>query len=94
MAEKIVRDGTGRLFRTLEREDDNLSHCWLAYLGERLTLEGAEHLARHHVARRGVVASIMHEIADRPATRRKIARVSRDALGRLWTDIHVMGAVL
>lgn len=63
------------------------------HLGERATFDEAEQFARWHAARRGirveidkVVQTAKHRHTD------EIAIVTRDALGRLWTDLTWHGA--
>lgn len=63
------------------------------YIGERATFDEAEHLARWHAARRGVRV----EVAKIVQTAKRcdsdhMATISRDALGRVWTDLTWLGA--
>jgi hypothetical protein len=65
------------------------------YLGERPTFDEAEHFARWHAARRGIRVEIGK--TTQTAKHRHdelVATVTRDALGRLWTDLTWHGATL
>lgn len=65
------------------------------YLGERPTFDEAEHFARWHAARRGIRVEIAQ--TTQTAKRRQdelVATVTRDAVGRIWTDLTWAGATL
>ena len=64
-----------------------------SYIGERATFDEAEHLARWHAARRGIRVEVDKVVQT--AKRRDsdhMATISRDALGRVWTDLTWHGA--
>lgn len=64
-----------------------------SYLGERSTFAEADHFGRWHAARRGIRVAI-DEVVENSKRRvsEQFATVSRDALGRLWTDLTWHGA--
>ena len=59
------------------------------FLGKRETIEEAEKFARWHAARRGIRVEITRMVPGKPGTTfpETVACVSRDALGRIWTDV-------
>jgi hypothetical protein len=65
------------------------------HLGERATFDEAEQFARWHAARRGIRVEIgkITKTAKR-LHNEQMAVVTRDALGRLWTDLTWHGASL
>lgn len=78
---------------TIRYDIHDMTSVRRGYIGERATFTEAEHLARWHAARRGVrvevekvVQTAKHRNSDHVAT------VSRDALGRVWTDLTWLGA--
>jgi hypothetical protein len=78
---------------TLHFDIYDMTSSYRCYVGERPTFEAAEHLARWHAARRGirvvvdkVVVTAKHRYSE------EMASVSRDALGRIWTDLTWHGA--
>ena len=69
------------------------TNSYRADLGDRATFAEAEAFARWHAARRGIRVQITK--IEQTAKRRdseQMAMVSRDALGRLWTDLTWHGA--
>jgi hypothetical protein len=66
-----------------------------SYVGERSTFDEAEHLARWHAARRGIRLVVSKVTADKKRRYSdEMASISRDALGRVWTDLTWHGAWL
>lgn len=65
------------------------------FLGERPTFDEAEAFGRWHAARRPIrVRIIREETTKRTRHNEEMAVVSRDPLGRLWTDLTWLGAAL
>jgi hypothetical protein len=71
----------------------DMTSSYRCYVGERPTFEAAEHLARWHAARRGIRV-VVDKVVVTPKHRysEEMASVSRDALGRIWTDLTWHGA--
>jgi hypothetical protein len=64
-----------------------------SFLGERETFDDAEHFARWHAARRGIRVVVDKQVTTKTRRHREeMATVTRDALGRLWTDLTWHGA--
>jgi hypothetical protein len=71
----------------------DMTSSYRCYIGERETFEAAEHLARWHAARRGIRVVVDKVVTDaKHRYTEEMASVSRDALGRLWTDLTWHGA--
>jgi len=71
----------------------DMTSAYRSYIGERPTFDEAEHLARWHAARSGIRVVVDKVVLN--AKRRdseEMASVSRDALGRIWTDLTWHGA--
>jgi hypothetical protein len=67
--------------------------AYRSYLGERSTFAEAEAFGRWHAARRGIRVTIDEVIQSKKRREtEEVATVSRDALGRLWTDLTWHGA--
>jgi hypothetical protein len=63
------------------------------HIGDRLTFDEAENLARWHAARRGIRVEINKvTVTAKHRYREEMATVTRDALGRIWTDLTWHGA--
>lgn len=71
----------------------DMTSAYRNYIGERDSFEAAEHLARWHAARRGIRVTIDKEtVTPKHRHSEEMASVTRDALGRLWTDLTPLGA--
>ena len=78
---------------TIRYSINDMTSVSRSYIGERETFDEAEHLARWHAAGRGIRVDIDKVVQT--AKRRDsdhMATVSRDALGRIWTDLTWHGA--
>jgi hypothetical protein len=71
----------------------NTTTSYRADLGRKNTFEDAEVFARWHAARRGIRVTITKTVrTTKRCEVEQMATVSRDALGRLWTDLTWHGA--
>jgi len=71
----------------------DMTSSYRSYVGERPTFDEAEHLARWHAARRGIRLVVSKVVTDKKQRYSdEMASVSRDALGRIWTDLTWHGA--
>jgi hypothetical protein len=87
------RDEGNLMTTTIHFNVTDMTSSCRNYIGERPTFDEAEHLARWHAARRGIRVEVDKVVQT--AKRRDnehMATITRDALGRIWTDLTWHGA--